>query len=481
MDDNHINNIKKKSLTGIISLTSRTLIIQVIAFISTFLLTIYLDPGAFGVFYVVSALISFLTYFSDIGLAAALIQKKTDLDLGDLRTTFTIQQGLVFSVIAVALIFSRQITGFYNLEEPGVQLFYALLFAFALSSLKTIPSVILERKLDFNKLVIPQILETISFYSVAVTLAYLGFGISSFTWAVVTRSIVGLISIYVLSPWKIGFSLNLDIARELTKFGVPFQLNSFLALIKDDLLTIFLGKALPLSHVGYIGWSKKWAETPMRLVLDSVVKVTFPAFSRIQHQKDLLKKAIEKTLFGMSVVIFPLTSAVIFFIQPFIDIYPKYQKWQPAVLSFWLFALGSAVSGLSVPLTNTLNALGKIRTTLKLMVMWTALTWVLTVLLIRWFGFNGVSMALLLITFTIVIVIRIVKNIVDFSVTAAIKHPLIGVIFQSCAYYLIFQFKPQNIITLVLEISAGMAVYFVYIFATCKNSFVEIYRSVNRK
>ncbi len=87
MNEQDIQIIKKRSVAGIVALTSRTFILQVVAFAATFLLTIFLTPSVFGIFYVVSAIISFLGYFSDIGLAAALIQKKEELTREDLVTT----------------------------------------------------------------------------------------------------------------------------------------------------------------------------------------------------------------------------------------------------------------------------------------------------------------------------------------------------------------------------------------------------------
>ena len=42
-------------------------------------LTIFLTPAVFGLFYVVSAIVAFLGYFSDVGRSAALIQKKNNL------------------------------------------------------------------------------------------------------------------------------------------------------------------------------------------------------------------------------------------------------------------------------------------------------------------------------------------------------------------------------------------------------------------
>ncbi len=296
---------------------------------------------------------------------------------------------------------------------------------------------LLERKLEFYKLVIPQIAETLGFYVVAVVLAWQGFGIISFTWAVLTRAVVGLIAIYIVSPWKISLGLSGKVAHKLLSFGIPFQLNSFLALVKDDLLTVFLGKILTFAEIGYIGWAKKWAEVPLRLILDSVVRVTFPAFARIQHDRELLSKGIEKTLFGLALTIFPITVGLIFFVNPLIKIVPRYGKWEPAIFSFFLFAIAAAVSSLSVPLTNALNAIGKIKITLWLMVFWTTLTWVLTVIFIKLFGFNGFAIAILAVSLSLGIVIYLVNRIARFSFRSSVTSPLLGVLIQAASYFLL--------------------------------------------
>lgn len=474
MDDLAIDEVKKKSLSSIIALTSRTFALQLIAFGATFLLTIFLSPSIFGVFYVVSAIISFLTYFSDVGLAAALIQKKEKLTDDDLQTTFTIQQILVITVVIVALGCSGIIAKFYKLDQNGLWLFRSLALAFFLSSLKTIPSVVLERKLDFQKLIIPQLAETVLFYGIAVFLAWKGLGIQSFTWAVLGRAIIGLVIIYILSPWKISFGISSKVAHKLLRFGVPFQINSLLALVKDDLMTVFLGKILSFSEIGYIGWAKKWAEVPLRLIMDSVVRVTFPAFSRLQHSEDLLKRAIEKTLFGLSLTIFPITVALLFFIQPLIHLIPKYGKWSPAVFSFSLFALVSAVSSLSVPLTNTLNAVGKIKTTLKLMIMWTILTWVLTILFVHFFGFNGVSIAMLVISISLYIVIRVVRIYTPFNFFESIGFPLLGSTIQAALYFLLIGKSPYSWIRLLLVGSFGVILYIAFMWMTQRGKIKEI-------
>lgn len=443
-----MSSIKSKSLKGVVALTARTFVLQIIGFVATFFLTLLLTPSIFGVYYVVSAVISFLGYFSDIGLAAALVQKKEDLTKEDLQTTFTIQQILIGSAVIIALLGSYQVGAFYKLDIEGVWLFRALVISFFLSSLKTIPSILMERSLSFDRLVIPTIVETLGFYVVAVLLAWKGMGITSFTYAVLVRGVLGLITVYIVEPWWPSIGISRAVAKKLLRFGVPFQMNSFLGLIKDDLLTVFLGKVLPFSEVGYLGWAKKWAEVPLRLIMDSVVRVTFPAFSRIQHDKALLAKAIEKTTYGLSITMFPISVALLFFVRPLVFLIPKYTKWEPALLSFYLFVGSAAIAGLTVPLTNALNAIGKIKTTLFLMVMWTTLTWVLTVLFIHFFGYQGVALSIFLITFTIGIVVREMQRVVTFQFMANVYSALISACIQAVWYAIMLSLVPHTYIAL---------------------------------
>jgi PST family polysaccharide transporter len=264
---------------------------------------------------------------------------------------------------------------------------------------------------------------------------------------------------YIISPWRISFHISRDVARKLLRFGVPFQLNGFIALLKDDLLTVFLGKILPFAQVGYIGWAKKWAEVPLRLIMDSVIRVTFPAFARLQESKEHLRAAIEKTLLGLSITMFPITVGLLFFVQPLIGIIPKYAKWEPAIASFYLLTLNAILAGLTTPLTNALNAIGKIKVTLGLMVMWTALTWIFTVTLIHFFGYYGVSIAFLAVSTTIVVVVKLVKRYVEFSFWKSIIWALVAAVVQCVWYFGILRLIPHSLIWLIPVGVSGVILY----------------------
>lgn len=480
MEEIDIASVTKRSIKGILALSSRSFVIQLINFASNLLLTIYLSPAVFGVFFVVSAAIAFLSYFSDIGLAAALIQKKEPITQDDLRTTFTIQQALVIIISVIALLLTSSLSSFYNLNKEGTLLFQALIVAFFLSSLKTIPSILLERELRFEKLVIPQIIETLFFSLTAVVLAIKGFGITAFTIAVLARGLSGLIAIYIIRPWKIQLGFSKEIAKKLLSFGVPFQTNSFLALIKDDLLIAYLGKVLPLAQVGYIGFAQKWAFMPLRLVMDNVIRVTFPSFSRLQEEKGVLKKAIEKSIFAASFFIFPSLVGLVILAPYFIHIIPKYTKWEPALFSISFFALNALFSSISTPLTNALNAIGKIKTTLYLMIFWTVATWILTPIFILILGFNGVSMASALIAVSVILVVYIIKRYVDFNVIQAIKQPVVSSLIMGLIIYFLSKNIIVNISSLIAVIIFGAILYFGIAFLIGKRQILSDIELIKR-
>lgn len=468
MEEVEIAAIKKRSIKGIFALTSRTFIVQVVGFIANFLLTIFLTPAIFGVFFIVSAAIAFLSYFSDIGLAAALIQKKEQITDEDLKTTFTIQQILVVLVVLLALLLSGSIGRFYNLDGEGVFLFQALAISFFFSSLKTIPSIILERNLNFEKLIIPQIVETFVFNIVAVTLAINGYGIASFTYAVLARGLSGLLTIYLIAPWRIRLGFSKESAKKLLSFGVPFQLNSFLALIKDDLFIAYLGKMLPLSQVGYIGFAQKWALTPLRLIMDNVIRITFPSFSRLQEEKDVLQKALEKSIFAASFFIFPAIFGMVILSPYFINIIPRYIKWEPAVLSLLFFSVTSIFASVSTPLINALNAIGKIKVTLNFMVFWTIATWVITPIFINLYGFNGVSIAYALISCSVIGVVYVAKKYIKFSVLKATGYPFVSACIMGLVIYIVSPLLIKEILSLIFVILLGAVVYFSVIYSLAK-------------
>lgn len=478
MEELDVSLIVKRSLTGVVTLVSRSFFIQGLNFVTFFILTIVLSPAIIGIYTLATSILGVLGYFSDIGLAAALVQKKEEVLEKDLSTTFYLQQLLIIIISVLAVIAGGFVQRFYRLNGEGLWLYYVLIFSFLISSLKTIPSILLERVLRFDKLVIPQVVEAIFFDCIAVTFALLGWGIKSFIIAIFARDIAGLIAIYIVRPWRPRFIFSFSSAKHLLSFGIPFQLNSVLALFKDYIFMLVLGRILPLSAIGYIGFAQKWANAPLRLIMDNIIRITFPSFARLQHDAKRLGLAVEKSLFVMSFFIFPACVAIIFLFPILLAIIPKYHKWEPAMLSLGFFAVGATFSSISTPLTNALNAIRKVWATLYLMIFWTASTWILTLLLIKSFGFNGFAIASTIIAGSVIFVVILAKRYIDFSIIKAIKSPTIATIIMGIFLYVIVGHVMKNIFGFILLCILGGLIYFVSMWLIARKELREDIASI---
>ncbi len=417
--------VKRRSVGGAVSYFGRTIFLLLLNLVTMFVLSSKLDPSEFGIYGIVIQFVGLLVFASDVGLAAALIQKKAEPKRNELVTCFTVQQVLSWLIVAVCLIviafgWLAQKTG-----PAGNWILLVMALSFPLAGLKTIPSILLERKLEYSKLVLPQIVETIVFNVVLVWLVFTNVGVIAYTYSIAARSIVGVITMFIIKPWRPGFGFERS-TWHLFRFGIAFQMNDLLARIKDQFFYLVLAYFIPLNQFGYIQWAKNWSMYPYNLTVQNVMAITFPTFARIQDNPKLLARAVEKTLYFISLGIFPLLAGMVLFIYPLIQLVPAYQKWLPAILTLMLFCFSIAWGAISTPMTNVLNATGKIRTTLKLMIMWTGLTWLITPVFVYFLGFEGVAWSAALIAVSSVLPIIIVQKIIPFRFWDQIWRQLVG-------------------------------------------------------
>jgi len=462
--------IKSRAVKGVAILTGRTFLLSVLSLFATGILTVYLDPSEFGVFWIVSAIVNFLAYFSDVGLAAALIQKKEKVLKADLNTTFIIQQILVILLLVLLFAASPYVQKFYTLTYEGKILLYSLGFSLFLSSLKTIPSVLLERELEFGKLVIPQVLENLVYNISAVYFALNGYGIRTFTYAVLLRGIVGLISMYILKPWFPTFEFSKKALKKLLNFGVPYQANALLATIKDDGMTAYLGGVLGTTGIGLLGWAQKWAYMPLRLFMDHVLKVTFPAFSRMQDEKDHLSQSVTRSIFFVCFLVFPSVVGLLILAPILVQIIPRYEKWTPALIPLSLISVNTIFAASTTQLTNLLNAIGKIKTTFKLMIMWTILTWIFVPTMAKYYSINGAALGYSLVGLSSMIAIFIVYRIIKFSLYKSIFVPAIAASVMGFALLIIRARMLVSVTAIGVLIVCGAITYMITMYALVGSS-----------
>jgi len=473
MEELNIAFLTRRSMQGIFALVSRTFFLNLISFGTFVIVTSVLATKDIGIYIAVIAIQRVISFFTDVGLGAALVQKKQELKQSDITTSFTVQAGLTLAIFLLVLMLNGAIASFFRLNEQGQRLLLVLVFTIFISSFKTIPSILLERSINFSKLVFPQAVESLAFNFILVALILMGYGVDSFSFAFLLSSLLGIPFYYLVSPWKLGIGIDKEALGRL-KYGVQFQAKNILATIKDDLLTVILTRFLTFTEIGYIGFAQRLAFYAFRYVVDSVTKVTFSTYSRVQNDLVFLKNLIEKSLFFVSASMFPLLFGLIVISPYLIRYYSKWSnKWEPAIFSLIFFCLNAAVSSLSGILVNLLDATGKVKTTLRLMVLWTSLVWILTPIFIFFYGYNGVSVASFLVTTTIAYTVFLVKKFVDFKFFGSIYKPAIATVFMSVVVFIFSQVLIKDFLSLIFVILIGGTVYMCSLFAIAKKELMS--------
>lgn len=457
----------RKSAKGVVALASRTFVLNLISFATSLVIFTILSPRDVGIYTAVIALQRIVSFFTDFGFGAALIQKKENITKEDIRTTFTLQSVLTLGIFILVFLLKSVIASFFKLENDAVILLLVLVFTIFLSSFKTIPSILLERKIHFHKLILPQIVESLMFNVILLVLVVEHFGLHSFSWAFLVSGIISIPFYYYVSPWAIGIGIHKGSLKHL-RFGLQFQLKNILATLKDDFLTVILTKFLTFSQIGYIGFAQRLAFFVYRYVVDSVTKVTFSAYSRLQEDQKLLRRAIEKSLFFVSGLMFPMLTGLALVSGYLIEFFPKWHnKWEPAVLSLIFFCLNAILSSLSGILVNVLDSNGKVKITLRLMVLWTSLTWILTPIFIALFGYNGVAIASFLVTLTIVYTVHLVKRVVDFSFWASISKSVMATAIMGIVLFVLVQIFAKSILSLIAVSFVAALIYSGIFYVLC--------------
>jgi PST family polysaccharide transporter len=80
-------------------------------------------------------------------------------------------------------------------------------------------------------------------------------------------------------PWKVKFTWNSAVARELWKYGFHMvtAASLYFVIMQVDKLTV--GKFLGLAALGYYTVASRWAEFGSRDIVSGIGSVLFPTFS----------------------------------------------------------------------------------------------------------------------------------------------------------------------------------------------------------
>jgi len=462
--------IQQKAIVGFVILVLRKVLLQAVYTVSNIFLARLLFPMDFGVYAIIGSIGSVFLAFSDIGLAAAMVQKKKIVSNLEIKTSFTVQLVLGIVIVLLINIFANYFAIFYKIgDHTDLIRLYSVVFL--LSPFRFIPLALLERSLKYINLFFVEVIPIIFGSIVTVLLAFLGFGISSFIWGVIINYLVSAVILLPQQSWFKGINFNKNSFISLARFGFNYQTNVFLGLLYGPLIILYLGKAVGSENLGYFQFAASIYVFPLAFS-EIINRVSFPIGSRIQSDRVLLKNLLEKTISLISITTLPLVAIGLVAVKPFLH-YIYTDRWLPALPAIYLGLLQMGIMSYTGVFSQILAAKGKSEIMRNVAMIWVLLTWVIAPVLIFHFNFVGLSLTNLIVTISGIIFYFKLKKYVDFSFWDNVLIYIIGAVFALVVFIILRFLYHDTFLSLVISAGLSLISYIIFLFLFTKNTLIQ--------
>lgn len=349
--------LKRKATVGVFWVSISTAANNFFNLLIKYVLARMLFPADFGLWAMAAMAIDFLGMFREMGFSSALIYRK-----GDMRksadTTFTVLlviDGVLFSIA----FFGAPFVALFFRTPSVTPILRALAFVILLSALGEVQLALLAKNLAFRERLLPDLVPTMAYGIVAVTLALMGLGVWSLVIAkIVDQALTSLLCWVVVPWWRPRLRFDRQEAKELFDYGKHIFGSGILVWLITNLDNMFVGRVLGDEPLGVYKFSYDQANIPATQISRVIGQVLFPAYSTIRDDIQALRDAFFKALRYVSLVAIPVSVGMIVFARPFImTLYGE--KWAAAILPLQILGVYGLLRAVAVNMGSVFKAGGK--------------------------------------------------------------------------------------------------------------------------
>jgi len=332
---------------------------QLVRFLTTAVLARLLTPEMFGLVAMASVAIQLISVIREVGIGAAYIQRQ---DSGPreaiaANTTFAMSLALNATLFALAWFGAPLIARFFETGEL-LTVLRAMFVLFIVDAFDVTPSMILQKRLAFDKIARAEIAAAAVNALIAIGLAVTGAGVWSLVAGQLAARLTRTSLVFGMSRFRPRLQFDRTIARELFDYGRYLWAFTALSAIGGTLDRLILGRGLGAAPLGVYNMALNLSNLPATHISRLVNQITFPSFARMQHDHAELRRALHKTLRHVAMLAVPLAFGMLAVAHDLIlTVYGE--QWRAAiplvgVLAF--FGLSLSVSSITGPI---LKAIGK--------------------------------------------------------------------------------------------------------------------------
>ena len=329
-----------------------------ITFVISIFLARLLEPADFGLVAMCSFFIAFADALNDFGLGQALVQKKV-VDRIQLNTVFYVNISLGLFMFGAMWVAAPYIGQFYD-DDMIVNVLRVTSFNFIVKSLTIVNSSMLYKGLKYKVFAKAMFVSSVSSGTVAIIMAYLGFGVWSLVAYGLSSTIINMVAIWYMTKWRPRLEFDLKSIKELWKTGLGFLNIGIINNVVDRLDNLFIGKIFSASVLGFYNRAKGLQELPQYTFILPITRPMFPMFAKIQNDPEKIKDTFFKAIETLSFVVILLFGVMLASADNLIVIIYS-DKWVESIPYFKILLFILPLLPVNLVVTSMLKGAGRLK------------------------------------------------------------------------------------------------------------------------
>ncbi|MFV0469478.1 MAG: lipopolysaccharide biosynthesis protein, partial [Dysgonomonas sp.] len=347
--------LKEKTVSGL----KWTGIEKLFLYIFVFFAGIFLNRKLFDEDYGLVAVLSIFTYLAnalqDSGFPQALIRKK-DVTEADYNTVFYFSISIGIFLYTVLFFCAPLIADSYN-EPKLVNLSRFIFLSFVFNAFSSVQSTQITKSVNYKLNTKISIASTILSYSLAISLAFLGYG----PWALASQMVAlqgfRMIFLWIGNRWRPQLMFSIDSFKSLFGFGSNLLLKSILDTISTRITPNIIGRYLGLAQTGIYDNGNRWYGTCFDFVSGTILNVTYPILSKVDEGSEMTR-IYRKIVRTTSFIVFPMFLGLFLIARPFMLITIG-EKWAGSIGVLQILAIGGIFIALNALSMHIIKIKGK--------------------------------------------------------------------------------------------------------------------------
>lgn len=370
----------------------------------------FIDPKEFGLVNMFVVITSFSQVLIDSGFTQSLVQKEK-LSQDDTTTVFYFNLVVCALVTLVLLAATPFIAAFYRrpeLEPIG----YALCPIYLLYGLSSLQRLHLQRDMRFKELAWVELVSIVIGSLVSIALCMLGANVWGLVAFYLVNTLVATIMFWIgKGAWRPNGKFSIQSLKEALPFSGPLLGNSSLNYWARNLDKVIVGRSLGDVSLGLYNQAYALVLMPVNNISNSMIRVLFPSFSRLQNDREEIASNFAKVSRGVLFVNLPLFGLLAICAREFVQLFLG-PKWIEIVFLLRVFAFTGLFISLRTIHSSIFQALNKTGQQLKFNLLTRAISilgffyfvtfgieglafWVLGTTILSWFCLSIYSCRLL--------------------------------------------------------------------------------------